>query len=86
LVDKISSEIKLSASSPSGKDGPAPVPILHISISLIQNNSSTHFSLSSLFHKFPSLTPILRFKKLIIEIKEVDDVGSDVEMQSFSPQ
>ena len=62
LLDKISLEIELSGPSPSEKDGPAPVPILYISISSIQNNSFTHFSLSSLFYKFTSFSPILRFK------------------------
>ena len=86
LLDKISLEIELSGPSPFEKDRPALVPILHISISSIQNNSFTYFSLSSLFYKFTSSSPILRFKKLTIEIKEVDNVSSDVKMQSLSFQ
>jgi len=80
LLNKISSETELLMPDPSRKDGPAPVPILHISISLIQNNSLTYSSSLSLSYKFISLSSTLESKKLTVEIKEDDDVDSDVEI------
>ena len=77
-MNKISSEIELSASNSSGKDRPALVPTPYIPISSIQNNSSTHFSLSFLSYKSTSLLPTLRFKKSTIEIKENSNVDFDV--------
>ena len=80
LLNKISSETELLMPDPSRKDGPAPVPILHISISLIQNNSLTYSSSLSFSYKFISLSSTLESKKLTVEIKEDDDVDSDVEI------
>jgi len=89
-LDKLSLETELSVSDPFGKDEPAPVPILHILIPLIRNNSSTHSSSPSLFYKSISLSSTLRSKKPIVEIEENDDVDSNVdsniEMQPLSPQ
>ena len=86
LLDKISSEIELSASSSSKKDGPTLIPILHIFIPLIQNNLPTYSSLPSLSYKSPSLTSTTKSKKPTIEIEEDDNVNSDVEIQPLSPQ
>jgi len=55
LLDKTSLKTKSLAPKSSGKDGPAPVPIPHTLISLIQNNSPTHSSLPFLFYK--SISP-----------------------------
>jgi len=54
LLNKISSETKLLVSSPSSKDRPTSIPILHIPIPPIQNNSPC-FPSSFLSYKFPSL-------------------------------
>jgi len=64
----------------SGKDGPAPVPILHTPIPSIQNNSLTCSSLSSLSYKsiFPLSTP--GPKKPTVEIEKTNNVSSDVKM------
>ena len=90
LLDKLSLETELLVSDPFGKDEPAPVPILHILIPLIWNNSSTHSSSPSLFYKSISLSYIPRSKKSIVEIEENDNVDfnvdSNVEMQPLSPQ
>ena len=63
LLDKISPETELSASSPSKKDRPTLIPILHISIPLIQNNLPTYSPLPSLSYKPPSLTSATESKK-----------------------
>ena len=80
LLDKISLETELSVSDPSRKDGPTPVPTLHILISPIQNNPSTCFSSPSISYKSISSLPTLRFKKPIVKIEEDDNVDSDVEI------
>jgi len=85
-LDKISPKIKSLASDSSKKDRPTLILILHILIPPIQNNSSTYSSLPSLFYKSISLSPTPRFKKSTVEIEEDDNVDSDVEMQSLSPQ
>jgi len=54
LLDKTSPKIELLTPNFSGKDGPAPVPILHIPIPSIQNNSPTCSPLPSLSYKFIS--------------------------------
>jgi len=56
LLNKISSETELLVSSPSSKDRPTLVPILHIPVPPIQNNPS-YFPLPFLSYKFPSLLP-----------------------------
>ena len=56
LLNKISSETKLLVSSPSSKDRPTSIPILHIPIPPIQNNPPC-FPSSFLSYKFPSLLP-----------------------------
>ena len=86
LLDKISPETELSASSPSKKDRPTLIPILHISIPLIQNNLPTYSPLPSLSYKPPSLTSATESKKPTIEIEEDDNVDSDVEIQLLSSQ
>ena len=86
LLDKISPEIKLLASDPFKKDRLTLVLILYIPIPSIQNNFPTHSSSSSLSYKFVSLLSTLEFKKPTVEIKENDDIDSDIEMQSLSPQ
>jgi len=75
LLDKTSSETELLASDPSGKDGPAPVPILHTSIPP-----------TSLYYKSISLPPTPRPKKPTVKIEETNNVDSNVEMQPPSPQ
>ena len=80
LLNKISPETESSMPDTFGKDGPAPVPISHISIPLIQNNPLTHSSSSSLSYKSLSLSPTLGSKKPTIEIEENDNVDSDVEI------
>ena len=84
LLNKISSETELLVSGPSSKDRPTPVPILHIPIPLIQNNPSC-FPSPFLSYKFPSPLPFPGPKKPIVEIKEADNVDSDIETQSLSP-
>ena len=80
LLDKISLEIELLVPGPSGKDEPILIPILHISIPFIQNNSPTCSPLLSSFYKFLSPLPTPKSKKLIIEIEKDDDVDSNVEI------
>jgi len=70
----------------SEKDGPAPVPIPHIPISPIQNNFPTHSPSPFLSYKSISLPSTPEPKKPIVEIEETNDVDSDIEMQSPSPQ
>ena len=86
LLDKTSSETELLVPNPSGKDGPAPIPIPHTSISPTPNNLPTHSPSSLLSYKSTSslLTP--GFKKLIVDIEENGDIDTDVEMQPPSPQ
>ena len=84
LLDKISPEIELSVFSSFRKYGPTLVPILHILIPSIQNNSPTHSSSSSLSYKSLSLSSILRSKKPIVKIKEDDNVDFDIEIQPLS--
>ena len=86
LLNKTSPETELLASNSSGKDGPAPIPISHILILPIQNNSPTCSPLSSLTYKsiFLPLTP--GPVKLIVEIEETNDVDFDIEVQPPSPQ
>ena len=86
LLDKISLETELSVFSSFGKDRPASVFILHILIPSIQNNPSTHSPSLSLFYRFPSLSFTPGSKKPTVEVEEVDDVNSDVEMQHLSSQ
>ena len=86
LLDKTSPETELLVSNSSRKDGPALVPISHTLIPLIQNNLSTYSPLPSLFYKSTSFPPTPGPKKPIVEIKETNDVDSDVEMQPLSPQ
>ena len=86
LLDKTSSEIESLTPNSSGKDGPASVPILHISVPSIHNNPPTCFPLSSLSYKSISLPPTSEPKKPTVEIKETSNVDSDIEMQPLSPQ
>ena len=65
---------------PFRKDKPTLVPILHTFISPIQNNSLTYSSSLSLSYKFISPSPTPGSKKITVEIKEDDNVDSDVEM------
>ena len=85
-MDKISPEIESSVSNSSGKDGLALLSITHIHISPIQNNPSTYFS--SLFLSYKSSSSLLtsESEKLIVEIKENDNINSDVEIQLLSPK
>jgi len=70
----------------SRKDELAPVSILYIPISLIQNNPSPYSPLSPLFYKFLSLSSSPLSKKLIVKVNEVDNVDFDVEMQPLNSQ
>ena len=60
------------------KNKSALLPILHIPIPLIQNNSPTYSLTPSLFYKFLSPSPIPKSKKLTVKIEENDDVNSNV--------
>ena len=51
LLDKTSLETEFLVSDSSEKDGPAPVPISHTLIPLIQNNFLTHSPSSALSYK-----------------------------------
>ena len=81
-MNKISPETKSLASDPSGKDKPVPV----TPIPPIQNNPPTHSSSPSLSYKSISPSHTLESKKPTLEIQEDDNVNSNAEMQSFSPQ
>jgi len=85
LLNKISWETELLVSSFSSKDRPTSVSILHIPIPLIQNNPSC-FPSPFLSYKFPSSLSFPGPKKPIVEIKEADNVDSDIEIQFLSPQ
>ena len=83
LLDKISPETESSVSDSSEKGRPAPIPISHTLISLIQSNPPTHSSLSSLSYKSTSLSPTSESKKLsqiryslvvILELNGVSEV------------
>jgi len=76
----------LLASDSSGKDGPTSIHISYTFIHPIQKNPSTYFYLSFLFYKSTSPPPILGSKKPTVEIEEEEDVDSNVEIQSLSPQ
>ena len=84
LLNKISLETELSVPDLSGKDESAPVPILYTPISSIQNNPPTYPLLPSLSYKSLLPSSTLKFKKLIVKIKEIDDVDSDIKIQSLS--
>jgi len=86
LLDKISPETELLVPNPFEKDRPAPVPIPHTSISLIQNNPPTYSSSPSLSYKFTSPLPTPGSKKPIVEIEEDNNVNYNGEIQLFSPQ
>jgi len=73
-------------SDSSRKDRPAPVPIPHISIPSIQNNTSTYSLSPSPFYKSTSFPSTLESRKPIVEIEETNDIDSDVEMQLSSSQ
>ena len=79
LLNKISSETELLVSGSSSKDRPTSVPILYIPIPPIQNNPPC-FPSPFLSYKFPSLLPFPRPKRPIVEIKEADNVDSDIEI------
>ena len=74
-MDKISPEIELLVSRPSSEDRPAPVPIL-----TIQNSPPSCFSSPSLSYKLPSFLSSLVAKTPIVEVEEVDNINSDIEM------
>jgi len=80
LLDKTIPETKLLAPNSSGKDGLAPVPIPHTSISPIQNNPPTCSPSPSLSYK--SISPLLTPgpKKPTVKIEETNNVDSDVKM------
>jgi len=86
LLNKISLETELPVPDSSRKDRPTLVPISYTLISPILNNPLTYSSLPFLSYKSPSPSPILGSKKPIIEIREKNDIDSDVEMQPLSPQ
>jgi len=86
LLDKISSETEPSIPDPSGKDRPAPVPIPHTLVPPIQKNLPTHSPSSSLSYKSTSPLSTPESRKPTVEIKETNDVDSNVEMQLPSLQ
>jgi len=83
LLDKISLKIELLVLDPSEKNGLALVPISHTPFFSIQNNFLLCFSLFSLSYKSPSPSSPPVSKKSTVE---VEDVNSDVEIQSLSFQ
>ena len=86
LLDKTSLETELLTPNSSEKDRSAPVPIPHISTPLIQNNPPTHSPLPPLSYKSTSLLSTPESKKPIVEIEELNDIDSDIEMQPPSSQ
>ena len=81
LLDKTSLETESLVSNSSEKDGPALVPILHTFIPSIQKSPPTHSLLPSLSYKFIFFPPTPELKKPTVEIKEINDSDSDVEIQ-----
>ena len=86
LLDKTSLETKLLVSNFSGKDRPALVPIPHTPIPPIQNNSLTYSPSPSLSYKYIFLPLTSRPKKPIVEIEEINNVDSDIEIRPLNPQ
>ena len=86
LFDKISLEMESLVPESPSKDAPALVPITHTLIPPIQNNSPSCFSSLSSLYKSPSSPPFPVLKKPMIEIEEVDDIDSNIEIQSLSSQ
>jgi len=86
VLNKTSLETELLVSDSSRKDEPAPVPIPHISISPIQNNTSTYSLSPSPFYKSTSFPSTSGSRKPIVEIEETNDIDSDIEMQLSSSQ
>ena len=90
LLDKISSGTELLVPRLSDKDRPTliliPYIFIYISVSIIQNNSPPYSSL--LFFSYKSLSSLssLVSKKPIVEVDEVNNVDSNVEMQPLRPQ
>jgi len=84
LLDKTRPETESSTPNSSEKDGPAPVPIPHIPIPLIQNNPSTSSLSPPLSYKSTFSLPTPELKKPTVEIEETNDVDSDIEMQLSS--
>ena len=80
LSNKISLKIKLLTSGSSGKDRPTLIFISHISISPIQNTSSTCFSLFFLSYKSLFLTSTPKFKEPIIEVEQINNIDSDIKI------
>jgi len=68
----------------SRKDKLVPVSISHTFILPIQNNPPHFSSLPSLSYNFPSLLSLSVPKKPIVEVEEVDNINSNVKMQSLS--
>ena len=85
-MDKISSETELSVSDPSEKKWTCFSSHSTYIISSIQNNPSTCSFLPSLSYKSLSLSSILESKKLIVEIEEDNNIGSNIKIQALSPQ
>jgi len=84
-LNKISSEIELSISEPFSKDKPTLVSILSTPISLIQNNPPFS-SLPSLSYKSLFLSSLPMSKIPTVEVKEIDNVDSDIKIQPLSHQ
>ena len=80
LLDKISPETESLVPEY------APVPIPHTLIPPIQNNPPPCSPLLSSLYESLSPLPSPVLKKSMIEIEEIDDVESDIEMQSLSSQ
>ena len=86
VLNKISLETELLVSDSFRKDKPALVPISHISIPPIQNNTSTYSLLSFPFYKSASFPFTSGSRKPIVEIEETNNIDSDIEMQLSSSQ
>ena len=86
LLDKISSGTELLVPRPSDKDRPTPILIPYIPISIIQNNPSPYSPLLFFSYKSLSSLPSPVPKKPTVEVNEVNNVNSNVEMQPLRHQ
>ena len=86
LLDKISLGTESLVPRPSDKDRPTPILIPYIPISIIQNNSPPYSPLLFFSYKSLSFLPSPVPKKPTVEVDEVNNVDSNVEMQPLRSQ
>jgi len=78
-------EIESSEFRSSGKDRPTLIFIPHTPILFIQNNSLSYSPSPFFSYKSSSLSLPPMPKKPTVEVKEIDDIDSDIEIQYLSP-